>query len=342
MENKTINKQIRAVSNRSSLLIIIFLAITIPVRFLFRYLGQNGSDDSLWRNSAFVTFLSYLGLCLVVYPIILLVYYKLLNRSNGLRLKDVFTKSQRSKRWLIKWAVIAMGLDFTVSKIFMFIFGKLYTGNRDILSSGGEAYSNNTLFGWIVYAASLVLIAPIFEELIFRATVFRNNEPVGQMLAAVITGVTFGLWHINVNQIVGASVIGVFLCLIFAKSRSIKDVMLIHCTYNFIVFALSITRFQFRDMSQSTDKEFMIHAMFHNHPIASVCLSLLQLLLCFFYIAAPIMLIVEIIKKRNDFGLNKGDYPCSTAKKALIYLTAPLTIIMYAAVFVMIVILMTE
>ncbi len=161
MENKTINKQIRAVSNRSSLLIIIFLAITIPVRFLFRYLGQNGSDDSLWRNSAFVTFLSYLGLCLVVYPIILLVYYKLLN-------------------------------------------------------------------------------------------------------------------------------------------------------------------------------------MFHNHPIASVCLSLLQLLLCFFYIAAPIMLIVEIIKKRNDFGLNKGDYPCSTAKKALIYLTAPLTIIMYAAVFVMIVILMTE
>lgn len=336
MDNKAINKQIRSISNRSSLLLLIFLVITTSVNCFIVRMSETGSDGSLWRNNTFLSLFREFGLCLVVYPLILLVYYKLLNRQNGLKLKDVFAKSQRSKRWLLKWAVIAIGLDFLVSKIFRLAVGRLYTGNKDLFSSGEKVYSSNTLLAWIVYAVSLLIIAPVFEELFFRATVFRNNEPVGQMLAAVITGVTFGIWHINLNQITGAAVIGVFLCLIFAKTRSIKDVMLIHGVTNLIVFLFEFTRLQFRDMSSSSDKMFMVHAMFHKHPVFSSVLSLLQILLCFLFIASPILLIIEIIKKCKDFGINKGEFPYSAAKKAVVYLTAPLTIIMYAAIIALI------
>ena len=82
-------------------------------------------------------------------------------------------------------------------------------------------YSDNSALGWILYAAALIVLAPIFEELLFRGTLYRNNEPIGQMPAAIITGIIFGMWHLVPIQAVGASCLGIFLCLIFAKTRSI-------------------------------------------------------------------------------------------------------------------------
>lgn len=188
-------------------------------------------------------------------------------KKNGLHLKDVFIKPRRSKRWILRWAVISIGLGFFVELLFMLAARLLAKGHSSTNAEGPFVYSDNTALGWIIYASALIVLAPIFEELLFRGTLYRNNEPIGQMPAAIISGIIFGMWHLVPIQAIGASVIGIFLCLIFAKTRSIIPVMIIHSTFNLIVFLYTFLRFQLRAFLALSDKEFMIHAMFHKQPI---------------------------------------------------------------------------
>ena len=297
MDNNSINKQIRKISNQGSLLPLIFLAVAILITMLFRHLNDISSEGALWRDTKFIYFLTEAGKCLILYPFLYLLYYKLLNKKKELHFKDVFIKPQRSKRWIFKWAVIALGFSFLIERLFMFAAQAL---SKERSSTATEVYSDNSVLGWILYAAALIILAPIFEELLFRGTIYRNNEPIGQLPAAIITGITFGMWHLVPIQAIGAAVLGIFLCLIFAGTRSIFPTMIIHSIFNIIVFLLTFLRSRLSSFLSLNDKEYMIHAMFHNRPIFAGLYVLLWLLLIILMISAPIILIADIVKKRKS------------------------------------------
>lgn len=100
MDKKAINKQIRRISNSGSLLLAIFFAVVLPGQSLLKYMFKAGGYGSIWQNALFVYSLRYIMVYLVTIPLLLLLYYKCLNRQNGLRLRDAFGKSQRSKGWV--------------------------------------------------------------------------------------------------------------------------------------------------------------------------------------------------------------------------------------------------
>ena len=328
MDNKTINKQIRGISNRGSLLLIIFFAVTVLVSLLMGFLSYTGGYGSLWQNGRFTFTLTTVGLCFLLYPLLLLVYYKCLNRKNGLRLREAFGKSRRSKGWLFKWTVISIGCSQLVSIIFNFFYE--YEGKPFLPSQIEKLLSKNDLYTWIVFALYTVVLAPIFEELLFRATIYRNNAPMGQLFAAVVTGITFGLWHTNISQTIFAAIMGIFLCLIYAKTKSIVTVMLVHSINNLISFLLTFIKIQLGSILSAGDKEFMIQAMFHTQTVKAVFLTVIILVVFLACIIGPILLAVQIVKKRKGLGLSKGIFPYSAPKKALVYFSAPLTVIAFA------------
>ena len=326
MESKEINKQIRSISSRGYILLLIFYAIAFLIIFLRGYL-----PDSITQNAKAVHVITELGLCLVVYPFLYTLYYKKLNKQNGLKLKDVFTKPMRSKRWIFKWIVIAIGVSFLFEGIFMIAASLFLKGGSGSSSAASQPYSDNSVLGWSIYGFSLIVIAPIFEELLFRGTIYRNNEPIGQLLAAVITGVSFGIWHMSLQQAFGAAFSGIFLCLIFAKTRSIYPVMIGHSIYNFLVFSLTFLKAQLHALLSVSDKEYMIRAMFHTQPVMAFLLTIVSFLFIALMAAAPVLLIIEIVRKRKNLGLSGGEFPYPAWKKALVFLTAPVTLITFAA-----------
>lgn len=364
MDKKAINKQIRRISNSGSLLLVIFFAVVLPGQSLLKYMFKAGGYGSIWQNSLFVYSLRYIMVYLVTIPLLLLLYYKCLNRQNGLRLRDAFGKSQRSKGWVLKWAVIGIGS----AQLFGKIMSSFFTVEESTGSMDEALFSqNNEVLAWIIYAVPLVLFAPFFEELLFRATIYRNNEPMGQLFAAVVSGTAFGLWHINTGQIFNASMIGVLLCLIFTKTGSIASTMFIHFLNNFISFLRDFSHAHIGSILSASDKEFMIKAMFHKQPVFSVLLALTFLTLAFLLIAGPIMLIVQIVKKwrrtpssactnyvdnddhvqrqdqtdpyivkkKKSLGFSKGEFPYGAWKKTLVFFSAPLTIIAFLAMLLL-------
>lgn len=139
----------------------------------------------------------------------------------------------------------------------------------------------------------MVVFAPFFEELLFRGIVFRNSERIGQLFAIVLTGISFGLWHVNSAQFFYTAVSGMVLALVFLKTRSIIPCILFHLINNLIGYLSSMCE----------------------RAIASIVFVIIE--------------IVKYFKKRKTNGLKSGDFNIGKVKKTLYYFSSPVTMIAY-------------
>lgn len=76
------------------------------------------------------------------------------------------------------------------------------------------------------------VLAPIFEELIFRKTLIDNCAKYGQWPAIIISGLFFGLFHGNFQQFFFATFIGMFFAYIYLKTGNIVYTILYHMAMN--------------------------------------------------------------------------------------------------------------
>ncbi|MBW8362081.1 MAG: CPBP family intramembrane metalloprotease [Kaistella sp.] len=79
-----------------------------------------------------------------------------------------------------------------------------------------------------------VVMAPIFEEIIFRGIIQKGltNKGMKPLYAILISSVIFGLVHANPWQFVGAVLLGCVLGLVYEKTKSLLLPMLLHAFNN--------------------------------------------------------------------------------------------------------------
>lgn len=103
----------------------------------------------------------------------------------------------------------------------------------------GEPVTNallNVITGsniWIS-AIYIVLLAPIFEEILFRKLICDPIVKYGQGMAVIVSGLVFGLFHLNFNQFFYAFLLGCFLAFIYVKTGNIKYSIILHMMINFV------------------------------------------------------------------------------------------------------------
>jgi membrane protease YdiL (CAAX protease family) len=98
-----------------------------------------------------------------------------------------------------------------------------------------------------------VVLAPILEETIFRGLLFsRLTVKWGLLTGIMVSSFVFGLLHFI--SFIGASVMGVVLCVLYLKTRTLLIPMALHALYNFIVF--SATFVESEQMMTQTSPEF--------------------------------------------------------------------------------------
>lgn len=84
----------------------------------------------------------------------------------------------------------------------------------------------------IVCVIAVALVPCIVEELIFRGILYRTYKQCGVGKAAVVTALLFGLFHMNLNQMSYAVVMGIVLVLINEATGSMLSSMLMHFLIN--------------------------------------------------------------------------------------------------------------
>lgn len=85
----------------------------------------------------------------------------------------------------------------------------------------------------VVFLVSyVVILAPLFEEIIYRGIVFEGLKPVGTVFAIFISGFCFALMHANFKQFFFALPIGLLLAYLTYATKSILPGIFIHIIIN--------------------------------------------------------------------------------------------------------------
>ena len=315
------NKEIRRLSNFSSLPVLIFVlfmqlsasAIQISVSLLERF-----------AHIALPEQLIYMIMYIFVYPIggsiAALIFYKTRKRETGLRLSQAFCRPQMNAGWIIKYMIITWGLSLLMSIITNIILqllkSLLHLNFSDISFDFGDGVG-----GFIVSFVSLCIFAPIFEEIIFRSAVYRHTEIMGQSFAVVFSAIVFALMHGNLEQLPYTFVMGLGFAYLFAKTRSLLIPMLLH-------FLTNTTTVIFTSIIGTTDTD-ELSTLLSNRNFAAVIPTVLYSLIIYGIIIAAIVLgIIELVRAiRRRERLMGSIFPISGAKKTPVFLTAPVTII---------------
>ena len=315
------NKEIRRLSNFSSLPVLIFVlfmqlsasAIQIGVSLLERF-----------AHIALPEQLVYMIMYIFVYPIggslAALIFYKTRKRETGLRLSQTFCRPQMNAGWIIKYMIITWGLSLLMSMVTNIILqilkSLLHLNFTDISFDFGDGIG-----GFIVSFVSLSIFAPIFEEIIFRSAVYRHTEIMGQSFAVVFSAIVFALMHGNLEQLPYTFVMGLGFAYLFAKTRSLLIPMLLH-------FLTNTTTVIFTSIIGTTDTD-ELSTLLSNRDFAAVIPTVLYSLVIYGIIIAAIVLgIIELVRTiRRRERLMGSIFPISGAKKTAVFLTAPVTII---------------
>jgi membrane protease YdiL (CAAX protease family) len=85
----------------------------------------------------------------------------------------------------------------------------------------------------LMVGLSVIVMAPAFEEILFRGFLYRNLRDLIQPVPAMlVTGLLFGLVHLDAALILPLSALGAVLCLAYEKSGSLLVPMAIHSLWN--------------------------------------------------------------------------------------------------------------
>ena len=89
---------------------------------------------------------------------------------------------------------------------------------------------------------SLVVFAPVFEELLCRGVVLGAlRERYGVIAAWLVSSLFFGVLHIQPVQVIGASVTGLILGFVYLATDSMWSVMILHALNNAVAYLAMAT-----------------------------------------------------------------------------------------------------
>ncbi|MFT8351674.1 lysostaphin resistance A-like protein [Clostridium saccharoperbutylacetonicum] len=250
----------------ANVVIIICLVIIFIGKILVNpNISQNGMLDLL-KDGRYSGTLSIIGVVIAFIPF--LIYRGKTFFQHDLRVEN---KKFNLKIILIS-AVVLLSLNS-----FLGIFASLLESLLNLFGlSANFALEqleslNDFAIPMVIYTC---LVAPIFEEFIYRGAILRSLEKYGKRFAIMVSALLFGMMHGNFYQIFMAMGVGLILGYL-ATEYSIKLTIILHIINNVSVQALTILSPKLGD---------------NIGDIFDIC----------FLVIAIIILIAAIIKKRKS------------------------------------------
>lgn len=304
-------RELRRCSNRNSLLLLFFLFFSQLLGTLFLRAVQMIFP----LNETVALLLSYAVMFLVVAPLTLLLG----NRRQEHTVRRCFSRPAFGWNFILRWTVIGMGVTYTASMIFNSLF--LLLQNLLKRSFYTPSLPTTTPAQVVVTAIASMLLAPLFEELIFRGSLLLHTEKFGAWLAIFSSAAAFGLYHQNYQQIFFAAVLGVVSGFLTLRTRSLLPSVFLHFCINTYSVIVSATASKLGTVEQLQDPS----ALMENSG-AIVLLLVLELLFFAVMVVGIVLLVREWKYNRPLFHFTRSRFSLTPGQKAAAYLLAPGTV----------------
>lgn len=133
--------------------------------------------------------------------------------------------------------ILAFASQFVCNLVmmgFQVLFPEIYKDYTEL----AEGLSLDVLPVWCMLLI-VGVIGPIAEEIVFRGMIFRTlRKGFSFGLAAILSGVFFGIYHMNWVQGVYASCLGILLAFVYERTQTIWGAILFHMFFNISSYVL--------------------------------------------------------------------------------------------------------
>ncbi len=234
----------------------LFVTISFALRFvagvlingLYTLFGGAFSVTTLYTMQ-----LALSGICLQIAPSFIAAGMFGFFKNKGKKLKEVYTVPNRLIKAVGNFAAVyGMG---QIANLLTILVKSLIVGTNDLNDSFNTATDiapPNMASAWVLFFM-LVVIAPVFEEFIFRGVLMDALKPYGNGLAIFVTGILFGIYHGNFTQLFYTATIGIALGYIANVTNSIFATTIIHAIFN------SVSGILFLLMSTDSVQEYVLN-----------------------------------------------------------------------------------
>ncbi len=86
---------------------------------------------------------------------------------------------------------------------------------------------------WLLAAVSVVILAPVTEEILFRLVVYRALIGVWPRQAVIVTSAVFAAVHVTPQYVPGLFLVGMVLQKAFCQG-GLRHAIILHCLYNLV------------------------------------------------------------------------------------------------------------
>ncbi len=236
--------------------------------------------------------------------------------------RTFFKKPQTSGFYIFKWCVIALGLTYAVSIVsnIFFSYLQLFGVNVNDLSQPIP----DTPSSLVLYFLTVVVGAPLFEEILFRGVFLTHHLKYGCWHAIIVTGILFGLIHQNHQQMFFAAALGILFGYIDVKAGSIIPSIIAHVTVNLYSFIMTFFLY-FTNYNETLADPSVA---FDGPPAAIMISGILNMLVYALIVVSVVMLVYERKKNKSDFILPKGDSFLTEREKLSVFFKHPVMIVL--------------
>ncbi|MCL2019229.1 MAG: CPBP family intramembrane metalloprotease [Oscillospiraceae bacterium] len=209
--------------------------VCVLIRDFITYLISQLADEI--GTTAYFLSAGIVGVMLI-YMVPLLVaaiLFKSFGYYNG-KIGGLYKKPDRLAKKLGTFpAVYGLGYGVSLFTVLTMLFISKFTNVsaqlEDVFKSPEIEASANAVYV-VFMVLSLVVFAPVFEELLCRGIMYDALKPYGNGVAIVVTAVLFGLMHGRVSMLLYTTALGLALGYIRYATNSLFIVTILHALVN--------------------------------------------------------------------------------------------------------------
>lgn len=147
-------------------------------------------------------------------------------------------KKEVSPAFITCGAAASIGVGIISSIIFLIYSIIIHSQGLEI-PSPDFSIPQNTIY-LVLFMAYTCLIAPVFEEIIFRGYILNNLRKYGNLTAIIVSSIFFSMFHFNLVQLVNPILMGIILSFIVIKSESITQAIIVHMFNNIMAMLTTV------------------------------------------------------------------------------------------------------
>ena len=213
-------KELKKAATKIGWKYFVFGVVVIIAQYIYAWLLPEKYYTESWANFLQIIIPTY---C-IAFPVLCLLVCKM---------PKVQIEKKKMGFWKIVLTVIIGSGICGVGMVIGTVVGELIT-----LPFGVSASDNNSLGNLMIMSdpfwriLTVGILAPIFEELIFRKLLIDRVIKYGEFCAIMMSGIMFGLFHGNFAQFFFATGLGMLFAFVYARTGKIWYTILLHMVVN--------------------------------------------------------------------------------------------------------------